>query len=164
MLPEPNDLFNPTQRVLLNTVQVLARAQDWGKGMMEDNTGRRCLLGGIREASRRLNLDSHRATAVLAVEAAIHSLFPDRHVGGSVAWFNDDQNTTHDEVILVLWQAIKLAQDERKFIDQVLAKRMLRTLALAAQKMTIIGGVWGYPPLPQSHNDALLPQCEAVTA
>jgi hypothetical protein len=91
------DLFEDPALAKINRVQrLLATEQHWCKGRLRDADGRRCLIDAITTVDGRQELTRP------IIRAA-------REVGGKRYWriesFNDDQCTTHRDVLRVLQRA-----------------------------------------------------------
>lgn len=87
-------LFGDHPLAKLGAVEnLLATEQQWCKGKMRDSDGRHCLVGAMQAVEARQILEP------IIVRAA-------RQVGGKYYWriefFNDDQRTTHADVLRVL--------------------------------------------------------------
>lgn len=91
------DLFeNPALAKLNRGQRLLATEQHWCKGRLRDADGRRCLIEAITTVDGRQELTRPIIRAV-------------REVSGKRYWriesFNDDQCTTHRDILLVLQRA-----------------------------------------------------------
>lgn len=91
------DLFENPALAKLNRVQrLLATERHWCKGRLRDADGRRCLIEAITTVDGRQELTRPIIRAV-------------REVSGKRYWrielFNDDQRTTHRDILLVLQRA-----------------------------------------------------------
>ncbi len=76
-----------------------------------------CLLGAIRRVEERNDVISLRPGLLKEViENQIHKTFPQRSLGGHIPSFNDNNATTHGDVMKVLENAIHAAQRKEEGI------------------------------------------------
>ena len=102
---------NPLLMKLGRVERLLATEQQWCKGRLRDVHGRHCLVGAIEAA------DAWEELPAVILRAT-------REVSGKRYWriesFNDDPNTTHRDVLLVLRRARQsiIAQMDEGFDSQ----------------------------------------------
>ena len=92
-----SELFaNPTLAKLWEVECLLATEDQWCKGRLHDRKGRHCLVGAISEVNARQELTRPLIRAI-------------KEVSGKHYWriesYNDDPNTSHQDVLRVLYRA-----------------------------------------------------------
>ena len=92
-----SELFaNPTLAKLWEVECLLATEDQWCKSRLHDRKGRHCLVGAISEVNARQELTRPLIRAI-------------KEVSGKHYWriesYNDDPNTSHQDVLRVLYRA-----------------------------------------------------------
>lgn len=77
-------------------IRLLAREDQWCKGVMRSSDGRRCLAGAVFDA------DARSLLAPVLLEA-IHEITGKKH--WRIEVFNDAPSTTHAQILRVLYRA-----------------------------------------------------------
>ena len=115
---------NPLLVKLGRVERLLAAEQQWCKGKLRDAHGRHCLVGAIEAA------DAWEELPTIILRAT-------REVSGKRYWriesFNDDPNTTHRDVLLVLRRARQsiIAQMDEGFDSQPWYRRWAQKLGVS---------------------------------
>ena len=148
---------NPLLVKLGRVERLLATEQQWCKGRLRDVHGRHCLVGAIEAA------DAWEELPTIILRAT-------REVSGKRYWriesFNDDPNTTHRDVLLVLRRARQsiIAQMDDGFDAQPWYRRWAQKFGVSrsASAYRIDFGGGPRPAAVQSIPAAVIPEKSSV--
>ncbi len=136
---------NPLLVKLGRVERLLANEQQWCKGRLRDVHGRHCLVGAIEAA------DAWEELPAIILRAT-------REVSGKRYWriesFNDDPNTTHRDVLLVLRRARQsiIAQMDEGFYSQPWYRRLAQKIGASRSASAYRIDFGGEPrPAPGVH-------------